>query len=424
MTVVPRALLVTVCLATAALPWTAGRARANSLPFVGRDATPLEARVASVEIIDRDEPLFTRPGPKAPRRGSAEQGAHLPIFSVARASGCRGRWLMVGPIAWVCEDRVRLSNAPALAARQKPEHYADGLPYRYHFVGRYGALGYSTLSSAEEGSPDSELEPGFSVGVLYQANKSRDAFGFTTKNVWIPMRDLGPARPSPFHGEEIADGKLDFGWVYEESAKVYKSPNGSSIQGEVRTQWQKLTVLETVTKQKRRWFRIGEGQWVSDHHVRVPTLASIPSEVRTNERWIDVDIPNQTVTAYEGDRPVFATLSSTGKGTGRSIQATPVGVHRVWVKLKSSDMDNLENEEASRYYAIQDVPWVMYFKKGYGLHGTFWHRSFGKVRSHGCVNLTPLDAQRLFAWTSPKLPTGWSAVIPTEYEEGTLVRVR
>jgi hypothetical protein len=419
-----RALSFGSCLAAAAAPWIAPAARANSLPFVDQDAAPLQARIASAEIIEKDEPLFTRPGPKAPRRGSAAQGAHLPIFSVTRASGCRGRWLMVGPIAWVCEDRVRLSNAPALDARKKPEAFPDGLPYRYHFVGRYGALGYNTLSSAEEGSPDAELEPGFSIGVLHQANKAGESFAFTTKNIWIPMRDLGPARPSSFHGEEITDGKLEFGWVYEESARVYSSPGGSAISGEVRTQWQKLPVLEEKTREKRRWFRIGDKQWVSDHHVRVPTRAETPSEVLPGERWIDVDIPNQVVTAYEGDRPVFATLSSTGKGRGKSIQATPVGIHRIWVKLRSSDMDNLENEEASRYYAIQDVPWVMYFKKGYGLHGTFWHRSFGRVRSHGCVNLTPLDAQRLFAWTSPKLPTGWSAVIPTEYEQGTLVRVR
>ena len=87
-------------------------------------------------------------------------------------------------------------------------------------------------------------------------------------------------------------------------------------------------------------------------------------------------------------------------------------------------MDNLEDEEARRYYAIQDVPWVMYFARGYGLHGTFWHRSFGQKRSHGCVNLAPLDAEWLFFWTSPQVPAGWTAALPTQYEQGTLVRVR
>jgi lipoprotein-anchoring transpeptidase ErfK/SrfK len=87
-------------------------------------------------------------------------------------------------------------------------------------------------------------------------------------------------------------------------------------------------------------------------------------------------------------------------------------------------MTNLEDQEARRYYAIEEVPWVMFFQKGYGLHGAFWHRSFGAVRSHGCVNLAPLDAQWLFHWASPRLPAGWSAVLPTRHDPGTVVQVR
>jgi len=149
-----------------------------------------------------------------------------------------------------------------------------------------------------------------------------------------------------------------------------------------------------------------------------------PSELRPGERWIDVDTEQQVLTAYRGSTPVFTTLVSTGKGHGKHPQATPRGRFRIWAKLETSDMDNLEHEDANRYYAIEDVPWVMYFKKGYGLHGTFWHRSFGRRRSHGCVNLTPLDAQWLYHWASPKVPRGWTAAMPTAYDLGTLVQVR
>src|SRR5690606_15301213 len=149
------------------------------------------------------------------------------------------------------------------------------------------------------------------------------------------------------------------------------------------------------------------------------TEAPPPADLRPHERWIDVDLERQVLTAYAGSEPVLTTLISSGRGTGTAENATPRGEHRIWVKLRASDMDNLEDPEASRYYAIQSVPWVMYFQKGYGLHGAFWHRDFGRVRSHGCVNLSPLDAQRLFHWTSPRLPAGWTAVFPTEYERGT-----
>jgi len=401
----------------------AALAHAQPLPWLDPSA-PVTANVASVEIVEKDEPLFARPGPNAPRRGSAEQGAHLPLYASSRAAGCRGRWLMVGPLAWLCEDRVRLSAEPPLEARLKPVVHSDGLPLRYHFVGRNGSLGYRTLATAEETAPDAELEPGFAVAVVHVAKRGGDPFGFTTKNLWLPMRDLGPARSTSFSGAELRDGSLAVAWVYESHADVFEKPDGTRVRDAARPQWEQLPVLESVTRRDRRWFRIGDDRWVNDRHVRSPTKAPIPEGLRPNERWLDVDIENQVLTAYEGSVPVFATLVSTGKGKGKSILATPVGTHRVWVKLRSSDMDNLEDEEASRYYAIQDVPWVMFFKKGYGLHGTFWHRSFGRVRSHGCVNLTPLDAQRLFHWTGPSLPAGWTAALPTEYDPGTLVQVR
>jgi lipoprotein-anchoring transpeptidase ErfK/SrfK len=396
---------------------------AQSLPWI-EGGVPVPTRIASVEIPEKDEPLYLRPNPRAARRGSAEMGARLPLYAAKRGAGCRGYWLMVGPLAWVCQDRVRLSSDPAVAVRRTPLSMPEGLPYRYHFVGRNGALGYRTLSMAEEVAPDAELEPGFSIAVVHVAKRGGDPFAFTTKNLWVPLRDLGPARALPFQGAEIADGKLNQAWVFADRAEVFDKPGGTRSKSEVRPQWERLEVLDTVEKKERRWFRIGDGRWVSDRDVRAPTSAPIPGDAAAGERWIDVDIANQVLTAYEGERPVFATLVSTGKGKGKSILATPVGSHRIWVKLLSSDMDNLENEEASRYYAIQDVPWVMYFEKGYGLHGTFWHRSFGRIRSHGCVNLSPLDAQRLFNWTGPTLPAGWTAALPSPYDRGTLIRVR
>jgi len=126
--------------------------------------------------------------------------------------------------------------------------------------------------------------------------------------------------------------------------------------------------------------------------------------VRPDEAWIDVELASQTLVAYQGDHPVFATLVSTGRGAQGTELATPIGTHRIWVKLRSTNMDNLEDEDAEHDYAIEDVPYVQFFAKGVGLHGAFWHRSFGHPRSHGCVNLAPLDAARLFGFTSPRCP--------------------
>ena len=415
-----RARLLVLCAALLAAP---AQADPSVLPWVDPGDLPLPRSARSVEILRAEEPLSTRPDKGAPRRGAAAKGARLPLYGATRGPGCAGRWLLVGPLAWVCESVVRTSADAWLSPLEAPP-LSDGLPHRYYFVGPDGSLGYAKLSLAEEGIPDAELEPGFAVGVVQVAHRGPgDPFGLTTHGLWLPMRDLSPARPVHFSGVAL-DGALTVAWVNAETAQVYVAPAGERAKTHVRTRFEQVNVLERRKAAGSYWIRIGESQWLKGRDVRVANTVEPPSGLRPQERWIDVDIESQTLTAYEGLRPVFTTLVSTGKGRGKSIQATPKGQHRIWVKLVSTDMDNLEDEEASRYYAMQAVPWVMFFEKGYGLHGTFWHRSFGNVRSHGCVNLTPRDAQWLFRWTSPRLPAGWTAAFPTEYEPGTLVRVR
>jgi hypothetical protein len=63
-------------------------------------------------------------------------------------------------------------------------------------------------------------------------------------------------------------------------------------------------------------------------------------------------------------------------------------------------------------YAVDRVPYTLYFDKGEALHGTYWHDGFGAPASHGCVNLALADALWLFNWAPPKLPENWSAIDP------------
>jgi lipoprotein-anchoring transpeptidase ErfK/SrfK len=112
----------------------------------------------------------------------------------------------------------------------------------------------------------------------------------------------------------------------------------------------------------------------------------IPS-VSKKERWIDVDLSSQTVTAYEGKEEVNSFLVSTGV----SAHPTVTGRFHIYVKYRYTDM-------AGPGYYLPDVPYTMYFHEGYGLHGTYWHHNFGTPMSHGCVNLRTEDAAWLFDW--------------------------
>ncbi|MBU4224575.1 MAG: L,D-transpeptidase [Chloroflexi bacterium] len=107
------------------------------------------------------------------------------------------------------------------------------------------------------------------------------------------------------------------------------------------------------------------------------------------ERWIDVDLSQQRVYAYEGNVIVNSFIVSTG--TWRTPTVT--GQYRIYVKYRYTDM-------SGPGYYLPDVPYTMYFYKGYALHGTYWHSNFGTPMSRGCVNLSIPDAGWLFNWAS------------------------
>ena len=151
---------------------------------------------------------------------------------------------------------------------------------------------------------------------------------------------------------------------------------------------------------------------------------AFPADLRPGEKWIDVDLTRQSLVAFEGSRPVFATLISSGRRNPQDKEKdfpTPTGSYRIREKHVTTTMDG--DVASDGPYSIEDVPWVMYFQGSYALHAAFWHDSFGRMRSHGCVNMAPEDARTLFAWTDPPLPAGWHGVFSRDETSGTRIVV-
>lgn len=145
----------------------------------------------------------------------------------------------------------------------------------------------------------------------------------------------------------------------------------------------------------------------------LPTPATEPHPASASgEKWIDVDLTQQRLTAYQGDTPVYEAIVSTGLPNTPTV----VGQFRIYWKLSATDMSGPS-------YYLRDVPFTMYFHGGYALHGTYWHSNFGQPMSHGCVNLRTEDAEWLFNWADPPLPAGASRVRSSNANPGTLVVV-
>ena len=125
-----------------------------------------------------------------------------------------------------------------------------------------------------------------------------------------------------------------------------------------------------------------------------PTQENVPAKpvdapVGNGARWIEVNLTEQRVYAWEGDVLANSFIVSTG------TWATPTvtGTFSIWNKTPIQTM-------SGPGYSLPNVPWVMYFYKDYGFHGTYWHNNFGTPMSHGCVNLTIPDSEWLYNWAS------------------------
>ncbi|MFW6050698.1 MAG: L,D-transpeptidase [Myxococcota bacterium] len=395
---------------------------AAALPAVGASqpaaVVPPPASARSLEVVDDGAPVRVAPREGADRRGTVAEGTRLPLRERLYGEGCAtGAWFRVGARAYVCQDHVRYSARPPGGDPLLEVEAGELLPHRYAFVRWDAARAYAHPSAYFADDYIEALGEGFGLVVTGRALYQGVPFARTRDGLWVHRDSLRWARGSTFAGTSLEpDAPLDLGWVRVKNAPVRKRPGGPVVR---RAGWRERV---RVAEARGPWLRLEEGGFMHDRHVARIDPADPPEEVGPETRWIDVHEAEQVLVAYEGTRPVYATLVSTGKR--RRTHRTPRGTFRIWVKLAFSDMDDLERDDVPRNYSIEQVPWVQYFDGANGFHAAFWHDDFGRPRSHGCVNLAPRDARWLFDFTRPVLPDGWQAILPTDEDPGTLVRVR
>jgi lipoprotein-anchoring transpeptidase ErfK/SrfK len=156
--------------------------------------------------------------------------------------------------------------------------------------------------------------------------------------------------------------------------------------------------------------------WVLASEVNEVRRKPIAEGVNPAGQWVDIDLGEQVLVAYEGDRPVYATVVS----SGRSVP-TPMGNYPLWAKASSITMKSQPYDDKA--YFVNKVPWVLFFQAHNAIHGAYWHDRFGVSKSHGCANVSPLDARHLFEWMKPELPPGWSSIRPVDLRESVTVHV-
>jgi hypothetical protein len=275
-------------------------------------------------------------------------------------------------------------------------------------------------------SPDNPwLEKGYFLSVDRKVRENGKTWWHTSRGGYVLADDAYEYKPKNFEGVVLGpELELPIGWVMKKTAKVYTLTDDDKVQLSGKLERRDfLNLVEEIEIRGKAYMLTDDDRLVRKKDLVMPEPQAVPKGLDPWERWIDVDLDRQILVGYEGEYPAFATLVSTGKkGTEDESFETPAGRYRIVSKQITSNMDGSTATDGN--YAIQDVPWVMYFEGSYALHGAFWHRSFGYTRSHGCVNLGPSDARWLFNWTTPFVPDGWHGAHSGDDNPGTTIIIR
>jgi lipoprotein-anchoring transpeptidase ErfK/SrfK len=225
---------------------------------------------------------------------------------------------------------------------------------------------------------------------------------------FIPADAVVIAAPSHFQGVYLTEQpSLPFAWTNQWVRPSVVPQGAYNTTVEPLNKYQLVTIFAEERSDDEIWYLVGENQWVKQSTVGRVDVDPPPEGVPAGAKWIEIDIYEQTIAAYEGERMVYASLIS----SGRTGTATPPGLYKLWAKIREGKMSNPNVPDGSpSYYYIEDVPWTMYFHQAYALHAAFWHDNFGFTQSHGCVNLTPRDSKWLFNWADPYIPDDAAAL--------------
>ena len=438
--------------------------------------------VAGYEVVA----VYAEPNLESPKVGYLRLGTRLMVTEKQGTKGCAKGWHALPTGGYACASKGLVVDAKRPPYFPRPPQAArldQPLPYRYAYVRKWNAPMWWRIPTADELARAEALRrqretareagaPGMAPAPIAPASGEAEPADLVVATVdpattptgplALPLNPENPWLEKGFFislGEKVSENGHDFwytargGYVEADAAYEYGTKDFSGVElgpeasfpfGFVMADEATLFEIDELgglrsagTLPRRTFVDLSEefevggkaymmtaaGQLIRKNTLRLAEPQPVPEGIEPWERWIDVSLGKQLLVAYEGSRPVYVTLVSTGrKGSKTEPFDTPPGRYRIRSKHVSTTMDG--NTASDGAYSIQDVPWAMFFEGSYALHGAFWHDGFGRVRSHGCVNLGPTDARWLFQWTTPFLPEAWHGVHAHEGSPGSTVIVR
>jgi hypothetical protein len=407
---------------TVVTTWLAVAAASFSTPAEAQEIGSSPYLPGSVMVRSDRVAVYREPDDRHGRRGTTAGGNRLPAYRFAEGPGCRTWWVEVYADGWICGSDL-VASALAPDAPPLPVLPNDQLtPFPCAFAREGGAPIFARLSDSLLNWSERWLEEGWAISVRRRTSYEGERFYGTAGGLYVRSSEVYLARPSAFRGTELT-GEERLGWTHRQTTKLLDGLPGSGLTGSRSVGAQMLLRFSAAHEVGGvSYLQLADGSgYVRETDVHGPEYLAPPEETGPYDVWFDVDRERQVLVVYRGSTPIYATLIS----SGRPGHQTHPGTFRIWVKLITDRMANEEpSDPEEKPYYLEDVPWVMYFDDDIALHGAYWHKAFGHVRSHGCVNLSPIDARWAFDHAQPALPRGWWSILPTETDPGSVVHVR
>jgi hypothetical protein len=306
-----------------------------------------------------------------------------------------------GPSQYLTEMAHEGINFPSMPLpARSPDQNLIYVPYAYGKIVTDKAPLFASLEDAQKGKPVlRRLESGRIkfISYIHEEVVKGKRYYMIDPGIWMTANDvhhyLGATH---FQGVEITTNPTNaFGWVLT-TIETKRSPGYGTqdYTGIERNRFDLVQIFSSKTVADLEWYRIGPDEWIEQRSIALVNPSNQPPEGIANGRWIEINLYEQTLSVYDDNQLIFATLTSTGVPPFW----TRPGLFQIFSKLKSTTMQGAFEADRSDYYYLEDVPWTMYYDEARALHGAYWHTYYGYVQSHGCVNLAPGDAQWIFNW--------------------------
>jgi len=312
-----------------------------------------------------------------------------------------------GPSAYQTEiAQIGISLPPPPLPVIKPDFELTYVNYYYGYVRTENAPVYSSMEDAlqnKRGNAIRKINSSFSY-ISYIDTQVVDGkrVYMIAPGEWMTANDVSRVTAPYFQGIKFSQTPYNtVGWILtylsNNSIVETKRTPGVDVEdytGHTLNNHDLVWVYDETEANGMEWYRIGPDEWVPANVVARVIPNTTPPNGVNGDRWIEVNLYEQTVAVYDHNELVFATLIA----SGLDPFWTRPGLFQVYEKLDSTPMSGSFEADGSDAYYLEDVPWTMYFDEARAFHGAYWRANLGFPQSHGCINLSIGDSRWLFDW--------------------------